>query len=548
MDERVNTVPQPENFNVNLYQHQLAIIYMMEKRENEQRVILYDNKYIDLTISINADITGYGKTLSMLGLIYRDKMEWDNSVFTKSVVTSMANGNIKTTTWKNYDKLNCTLVLVNNSIINQWYEECKKTPLKVIKITTNKLIAETNVNNYDVVLVSPTMYNNLIAKYFNFAWKRFIFDEPGHLKISSMRHVVAGFIWFITATPNSILYKHRACRRSFMYDIFKDYYYGQLEFMTIKNDDEFVKNSYQMPLTKNIYYKCHNPIYNTIKDFVASSITNMISAGNIQDAIKALGGNTTDNITELVKKIKTEEIEILEAKMKIFEIRNRDTKPLEDKIQSLQTQINEIDMRYNELLTGDCSICFDKIRKPVLEPNCQNIFCGSCFLEWLKTKNSCPLCRVEIKTEKLTYINTDGNFLKDEDEKKTEEEIPKTKIETVVQIIKDKPNGKFILFSGWDNTFDSIRKVLMENDISFTEIKGSITTREKSIQKFKNGEIKVIFLNSNNNGSGINLQEASDLIIYHDMTDNIITQIVGRANRIGRQEPLTIHYLKNNSD
>ena len=50
---------------------------------------------------------------------------------------------------------------------------------------------------------------------------------------------------------------------------------------------------------------------------------------------------------------------------------------------------------------------------------------------------------------------------------------------------------------------------LEEEQIAFVEIKGQCATRTHNIQDFKDGKIRVIFLNSTNNGAGINLQEAN---------------------------------------
>ena len=84
---------------------------------------------------------------------------------------------------------------------------------------------------------------------------------------------------------------------------------------------------------------------------------------------------------------------------------------------------------------------------------------------------------------------------------------------------------------------------MSENNISYAEIRGQCKTRDRNICKFKKGEIKVIFLNSKNNGAGINLQEATDIILYHRMSDSFQQQIVGRVNRIGKTESLRVHHL-----
>lgn len=545
--EKIPTISQPKELKTNLYRHQLASVYQMEERERTKQVIK-NNIVYDTNIGVNADKTGYGKTLSMVTLIYRDKMEWNmDTPFSQSIITTFASGRIKKTVNEDFKKLDVTLILVSQSIIKQWNTEIEKTPLSVAMITTKKSIATTMVENYDVILVIPTMYNSLIAKYSRIAWKRFIFDEPGHMKVPAMKTIIAGFNWLVTATPDAIIYKHRSCKSSFIYDIigsagwvsFSEYF----SYLLVKNDEMFIKYSFSMPPTRHHYYKCYNPIYNTVKGFVTQKITQMISAGNISGAIKALGGGTTKNIAELVKKKKLEELEEMESMIKIFTIRNKKTQieKLLEKIHRIKLQIDELDSRYKDILAGDCNICLEKIKNPIMEPNCQNIFCGSCLLKWLDNKSSCPLCRDIVKTNQLIYIEDEKS-----EEIKSSFDIKtiKTKVNTIISLIKGKSNGKFIIFSAWDETFSPIRNILELNQIGFIEVKGNIGSRQKSIENFRSGNINVIFLNSKNNGSGINLQEATDIIIYHDMIPNMLNQIIGRANRIGRTESLDVHHLQ----
>ena len=50
-------------------------------------------------------------------------------------------------------------------------------------------------------------------------------------------------------------------------------------------------------------------------------------------------------------------------------------------------------------------------------------------------------------------------------------------------------------------------------------------------------------MNSINSGDGLNLQEATDIILYHNVSTGLETQILGRANRIGRNINLSVHHL-----
>ena len=55
-------------------------------------------------------------------------------------------------------------------------------------------------------------------------------------------------------------------------------------------------------------------------------------------------------------------------------------------------------------------------------------------------------------------------------------------------------------------------------------------------------------LNAINYGSGLNLQMASDIIIYHELDIELETQVIGRAQRLGRTEPLNVYYLLNDNE
>ena len=62
------------------------------------------------------------------------------------------------------------------------------------------------------------------------------------------------------------------------------------------------------------------------------------------------------------------------------------------------------------------------------------------------------------------------------------------------------------------------------------------------LDKFKSGEINIILLNTQYAGSGIDINFATDVIIFHAMGIDK-QQAVGRAQRVGRNNQLYIHNL-----
>lgn len=539
----IPTVNNPKNLKINLFKHQLASIHSMERLEELKQVVQKDC-IKETRLGINADYTGYGKTLSMIGLIARDKMEWNiDYPFVVEQINTESEGLIRTRKLIRYDKIPCNLILVSPTILKQWERELEYTNLNIGVISTKKDIDIVQAEQCDVILVTPTNYNDLVKSYSRYAWKRFIFDEPGHNKIIGMKNVQAGFYWFVTATPSHIISQHRNGRESFMKKIIGDnctHIEDQFAGMIVKNDLEFVKSSFNMPPTYYHYYECFQPLYKAVVGLVNDNIKNMIEADNIEGAIEALGGTKTKNILELVKQKILEELENIESKIRIYTLRNESSKIEEwsSKKNMCTNKLVSIENRIQIMVSGNCNICFDTLSNPIMEPACNNLFCGRCILTWLQTKQNCPLCRKDVVANELIYLSPNG-------ETKTEDTNKKlTKQETIVKIIKDKPDSKVIIFSSYDQTFDQIHLTLAENNINFKLIKGSIGQIQRTINDYKSGDLQVIFLNSKFNGAGLNLPETTDIILYHEMSEATRTQLIGRAHRIGRQLPLYIHQLK----
>ena len=169
--ERYKNIPivkQPKNLKMNLFKHQLAAIFKMEDRENNKDFQRDDNiDMIKTNIGIYSDLTGFGKTLSIIGLICRDKMEWDleTSYISDKIIALYGNGHIIRYKKKEYEKLNCNLVITGQSIISQWEDELKHSNLKYYSITTRKKTESCDPTKYDVILCSPTMYNFLVQRF-----------------------------------------------------------------------------------------------------------------------------------------------------------------------------------------------------------------------------------------------------------------------------------------------------------------------------------------------------------------------------------------------
>jgi len=320
----------------------------------------------------------------------------------------------------------------------------------------------------------------------------------------------------------------------------------QFSGMILRNNESFVQASFDMPPTTHHHHSCFQPVLRAVSGMVNQTIHTMIAAGNIDGAITALGGKKTQNIVELVKQEKLEEQAKIEADVNIYKNIKKNAKKLKIALadaERIKRQLDELDNRFASMLKENCHICMEKLVTPVMEPFCQNLFCGKCLLTWLQKAETCPLCRDKVDTNDLVYLTCN----KDAQNVPTPEHTGKkqlTPLETVINILNENKKGKFIIFSAYNATFKPICKILTESKVIFSQVKGTGKSRQKSIESFKHGDTQVMLLNSKFNGAGINLQEATGIILYHEMTASTENQIIGRAKRIGRTEPLQVHHLQ----
>lgn len=541
----IKKVPSISSMKVNLFNHQLASIYNMESLESNNYIFNDSNTTKETKIGINSDISGYGKTLSMIGLIVRDRMEWDLDIpYIFETVSNESKGRIKIYNIIRRDRIGTTLILVPINIVSQWVNELEKSSLKFVSLTSKKdLDDHLNLEEYDVVLIIPTLINRLIRIYNKFAWKRFIFDEPSHIKFH-LDEIYAGFYWFVTWCPSKIysLYKNRNYSSGFMKDLFAgtNDFESLIKDLEVKNNDNFVLSSYNIPETSYLHYYCVEEISSLI-NFDTFSFSKMINLGNIKNAVLSVGGSTTSNVKDLVKSIKLQELNNCIAKIEYHRLRFNNLEYMahcENQKDHLLIQINEIDSRFHNVFENNCLICYNKLSKPVLEENCQNIFCGECFFQWFKIKGTCPICRVKILPRTLTYIEMEG-----EESNFKEKNKKMTKEEQTLDIIQKNPKSKFLIYNEKNN--NTLISLFFENDVKYLILKGTCKTRDKILDVFKsdNSNINVIMFNSLTEIYGLNMIEVTDIILFHEITNSNENQLLSIANRLGRKTNLRFHNL-----
>lgn len=409
-------------------------------------------------------------------------------------------------------------------------------------------------------------------------FERIFIDEANSIKIPNMEPIYGKVNWFITSSLEDLFFPNG--RRSlssgkilingikgngFIKQVFKDNcsknLVNFLQDMYIKNNDEYITQSFNLPQYIEHKIPCFTPNEVKVLHGVAlPEIMNALNAGDIASAIKYTGceTNTKETIIDRVlydmnislakkKEILTEkqgQMLILEGLPDNEENKNKkknlqkSIKLYTDSISDITHKIECVKQRIKDTENKDCPICANTISNDCITPCCNNRFCFECIITSLtySNKKECPLCRSKIDLNKLITIQDEKDIVKKDDK------LP-TKLETLLTIIKNNPKGKYLIFSEFDHTLNTILQKFNDNNILYDKLMGSSGHITNLIKQYSEGKINALLLNAKHFGSGLNLQMTSDVIIYHRMSKDLEAQIIGRAQRPGRNTSLNVHYL-----
>ena len=95
-----------------------------------------------------------------------------------------------------------------------------------------------------------------------------------------------------------------------------------------------------------------------------------------------------------------------------------------------------------------------------------------------------------------------------------------------------------MIFNRYDNPFLEIEGQLLEKGIRVASVRGNKNHISSILKQFEKGDIQVLLMNSTEAGAGIDLKSSTHIVLMHNMRKEEERQIVGRAMRLGRTEPL----------
>jgi SNF2 family DNA or RNA helicase len=223
---------------------------------------------------------------------------------------------------------------------------------------------------------------------------------------------------------------------------------------------------------------------------------------------------------------------------------------LEKQLDQVQKKIDAITERIKN--SDMCTICYDTVDKKTVTTCCQNTFCFKCINIWLAQKKVCPLCKIPLDLSNLFVIDNDVvTEVIDGEESSIDNECDVSKpnckndkyqnLELILNNLNK--DAKLLIFSAYENSFTNVIQILQNLDMKFDYLKGNGYQIQATIDRYKNGDVKVLLVNTRQYGSGLNLENTTDMILFHKFDTEIEKQVIGRAQRFGRSSQLNVHYL-----
>jgi SNF2 family DNA or RNA helicase len=593
---------EPPNFKIKLGHTG----YFIGFKENEPTISASPNTEnrppVRIYGGILADDTGSGKTITTLGLI-------DSHPFSK---TKEADRIKRFPDLANFCQSRASLILCPDNIQHQWVEEAKRCNPKFnivsfIKMEEVKNFSLNEIMEADLIVTSYQFLVQLsgirpveregIVELEKVHFYRLILDEFHELTPTksginfSLKKLRADHIWGLTGTPNitSLPVVLRYFRIPVILEsILTGNIFAHNEFVR-----KFIKRNepdLNLPPIKNetiwVEMKSSERILHDWKSERASHRTKLMMCSHYQlaDKPKTEAFMTLEQVKSTMITSKQNEVERYQLQiMKTLEsIQNESetTRKLTKfeidhinlKIESIQRHLDDAQRRLNYCLSvfkviedpngNECRICFETIdgNNLALLP-CSHVFCYDCVTSAISfsRKYECPLCR-----QFLPRLKSDIFKIVPEDQSKTNQfpgimdkvDVSKYSSKMIalckylIELIESEKDAKIILFLQYKELGDFISEVFdKELELKHVRVAGSADQRQNAIKNFReSNDVRIIMLSSEDSVSGINLTEATHVILLHpfftdqgEETDLAYEkQGISRAYRFGLNHPLKV--------
>lgn len=388
-----------------------------------------------------------------------------------------------------------TIIIVPQNIYGQWRESIEqifKSQLNKCKFSSSYADImgmygnPESITRYKVILLLDSFAESYL-KVLNdneISVCRIIIDEIDIMDKFVCSSVKTKFVWLMSAS-------YKGQKR------LGPYYIGDHTQVICKCDAEFVQKSLNLPKVKSQTIECNDDHIQLFKDIVDDKQMKALNAGDhtILNRIMNKSGLITP---VLYKDIAGKYAEYLLQKA--------------DLLPDVEKELEKFVIK-DDLTEKEYNILRDRV------------------LMLKRFKNNATMLESRRKMLTDTFLhncketNLEGEFI-------DKMELDRT--------------SKWLIFNDNGNVLVRYQELLMKRDIKAVMLDGgNHKLIEKTLKDYKEGNVQVLLLNSMIEGAGMNLENTTHLLFMHKTEEKFIEQVMGRAQRYGRKDPLNVIMLFN---
>ena len=490
-----------------------------------------------------------------------------------------------------------SLILVPHNVTPQWEGYIRnETSLKAYIVKRTKDCDSEregffqDIFTADVVLISCTMLRKFMLAlghiFYSTVWSRVFIDEADTITCTLRPgDLTARFLWFITGSwlnvlfPNGI-YSHTLqglpsdvrtmvgdgaitgiqSRANIVASNLSDSRDPRFTALLLRNADAWIDASLLRPTIVHDTVLCKAPAnLDVLRDFITPAAMEALHAGDTAAALAALGLKAASKETLVDRVSASLRGELVQAEKILAFKRDIDystaaakasaIEKAEGRVARIKEQLASLAARVGT--AGEaalCPICYDAPRTTTLTPCCRQAFCLSCLCECIATKPACPLCRVSIPSVKQLMVIGDTAEVQEE-KTVADPNAPLPKGAALLKLLSESTEDqRFLVFSAHEASFKGLRELLSARGIRCELLQGSAPRVERLRTLFKEGTVRVLCMNARHVGSGLNLEAATHVVLYHRMNVELERQVIGRAVRFERAATLSVVHLVHDAE
>lgn len=230
---------------------------------------------------------------------------------------------------------------------------------------------------------------------------------------------------------------------------------------------------------------------------------------------------------------------------------------IEKRLMSAQSDFNYFENVFKVVSDPDkneCRICYDTIPSGQLSIlPCSHLYCYECVKLVVEKTQQCPSCRQNTRIPEIYRIRIKEPEIIPESLVNLDTSKYSSKLISlyryITELISTDPNARIILFLQYSDLADFMAESFKDLRVNCVRVVGNVFQRQNAITKFRDSkDIRLIMMSSEDSVSGINLTQATHVILLHPFwTDNgeatdlaYEKQGISRAYRFGLDHPLRI--------